>query len=119
MNTPVDPSKQQVWIPRALNGSWVGGIAQSTDEALKMIKAHEPDETKHSGYQILVETMERVLSNSIPGMQRAIRARTVKWDGDGVIPDDAATNPEKYPQVQEVVESGDGIPMRVIYKRGT
>ncbi len=50
-----------------------------------------------------------------------INHRIVKWDGDapdGGIPDDAATHPERYPQVAEVIEGGDGFfgPV-VIYRR--
>lgn len=48
--------------------------------------------------------------------------RLVKWDGDGPIPEDAATNPEKYPEVSEVLKlSGpfapDGSKPQVIYTR--
>jgi hypothetical protein len=45
------------------------------------------------------------------------RFRLVKWDGDPPIPEDAETEPQKYPQVAEVLEGGEGIPTRVIYRR--
>ena len=41
----------------------------------------------------------------------------VKWDGPGPVPDDAKDHPEKYPQISEVVRSGDNIPTEVIYRR--
>lgn len=49
--------------------------------------------------------------------KRELVHHLVKWDGDGPIPEDARTNPEKYPQVSEVIEMREGNPPRTLYRR--
>lgn len=111
-------SGQLVYIARAIDGSWVSPVpAASQEEARAQIAAHEPDVTQHSAYQILVETMHRLMTHQVKGVKARILHRLVKWDGDAPIPVDAADQPHKYPQVAEVIEGGDGMPTKVIYRR--
>lgn len=105
-----------VYIARALDKSWAA-TAESEADARRKIAAYEPDPAKHSDYQILVEPMERLLANQVPGIERGLKHRIVKWDGDAPIPDDASERPERYSQVSEVLEGGDGIPTTIIYRR--
>lgn len=121
-----------VWIPRALDGSWQA-IASSNEEALRLIAEREPDEHKRSGYQILVEPASRVPDPNfraigvrdgyglehapVQGRGVGFITRLAKWDGEGPVPDDAAIHPMKYSRVSEVIEFGDGIPTRVLYRR--
>ena len=105
-----------VYIARALDGSW-SAVANSNDGAVQLIEAYEPDVNKRSQYQILVEPLAKLLAGQIPQVSRGLKQRLVKWDGDGPIPEDAETNPQKYPQVAEVIEGGDGIPTTTIYRR--
>ena len=111
--------EQLVYIARALDGSWVAPQPAATEEdARAQIAAREPDENKRSAYQILIEPMSKLLADQIPGIRRGIKQRLVKWDGDAPIPDDAADNPSRYPQISEVLEGGDGVSTpKVIYRR--
>jgi len=109
-------NEQMVYIARALDKSWAQ-VANSEEHARQLIAAREPDIVKQSGYQILVEPMSKLMANAIPGIQRGLSQKLVKWDGDGQIPLDAADNPALYPQVAEVIESADGAPTRVLYRR--
>jgi hypothetical protein len=109
-----------VYIARAIDGSWVApNPVLSQEEAQQVIEAHEPDPEKRSRYQILAESLDKLLADEIAGIKRGLQQRLVKWDGDapGGIPEDASAHPENYPQVAEVIESGDDIPTRVVYRR--
>lgn len=105
-----------VFIARALDGSWVS-IAPTQEGAQAAIAEREPDLLKQSNYQILAEPLEKLLRNNVGGVTRSLESRLVKWDGDGPIPDDASTSPEKYPQVAEVLSGGDGRPTKTVYRR--
>lgn len=108
---------QLAYIARANDGSWAS-LAASEDQARQLIEEHEPDESRRTmDYSIIVDTMERLMANRVPGVKRGLSQRLVKWEGDGPIPDDASTDPQKYPQVLEVIEGGDGIATKVIYRR--
>lgn len=107
---------ERIYIARALDKSWAA-VATSEAHANELIAAHEPDPDKRSGYQILVETMTRLMADEIPGIRRGLQQRLVKWEGEGPIPEDASQHPENYPQVIEVVEGGDGIVTKTIYRR--
>ncbi len=110
MNEPM------VYIARALDKSWAA-VGNSQEHAQQLIAAREPDIVKQSQYQILVEPMSKLMANAIPGVQRAFTQKLVKWDGEGPIPEDAAENPTKYPQVAEVIEGGDFKETRTLYRR--
>lgn len=108
---------QKVYIARANDGSWAA-LAASEDQARVLIAEHEPDVARRdSDYRVLCDTMDRLMADQVPGVRRGFHQRLVKWDGDGPIPGDASTHPEKYPQVIEVIEGGDGIPTKTIYRR--
>lgn len=108
---------QLAYIARANDGSWAS-LAASDAQARQLIAEHEPDEGRRgTHYTVIVDTMERLMADQVPGIRRGLQQRLVKWDGDGPIPDDASTHPEKYPQVAEVIEGGDGIPTTTIYRR--
>jgi hypothetical protein len=109
-------NEQMVYIARALDKSWAS-VANDEEHARRLIAAREPDIVKQGQYQILVEPMSKLMANAIPGIQRGLVQKLVKWDGDPPIPPDAADNPTKYPQVAEVIEGGDGIPTRTLYRR--
>lgn len=109
-------NEQMVYIARALDKSWAA-VASSEEEAQKKIAEREPDVVKQGQYQILVEPLSKLMANQVAGIQRGLSQKLVKWDGDGPIPLDAADNPTKYPQVAEVIESADGAPTRVLYRR--
>ena len=107
-----------VYIARALDGSWVASNPTDTEEKARMqIEAHEPDPSRYNAYQILAELLGRVLGGRTAGVKAIVRHKMVKWDGDPPIPEDASEHPEKYPQVAEVIEGGDGIETKVIYRR--
>ena len=108
---------QKVYIVRANDGSWAA-LAANEDQARQLIAEHEPDAARRDNdYSVIVDTMDRLMADQVPGIRRGLQQRLVKWDGDGPIPDDASTHPEKYPQVIEVIEGGDGIPTKTIYRR--
>lgn len=110
---------QLVYIARALDGSWMAPTPFQTEEAAReAIAQHEPDLVKRNAYHILIEPLGRVLNGQVAGVKSGIQMRLVKWDGDGPPADDAHVNPEKYPQVAEVLEGGDGSERsKVIYRR--
>lgn len=105
-----------ICIARALDGSWVS-LATDEGDAQRQIAEREPDIVKQGRYQILWEPLSKLMANVIPGVRRGLRQTLVKWDGDGPIPEDAAANPKKYPHVVEVMEGGDGIPTKTLYRR--
>lgn len=107
-----------VYIARALDGSWAS-IAPTQEAAQASIAEREPDIVRQGHYQILAEPLEKLLAGNVAGVSRSMESRLVKWDGDGPIPEDAATSPEKYPQVAEVLSGGDGKPTTLIYRRET
>jgi hypothetical protein len=106
-----------VYIARALDGSWIGQPTNTELGSQQLIEDHEPDAAKRSNYHILAEPLSKLLANQVAGVTRMLTGKVVKWDGDGPIPDDAAQNPQNYPQVAEVVEGGDFKPTKVIYRR--
>lgn len=106
-----------VYVARALDGSWMA-VANSLEDAGKLIEEREPDLVKRSGYQILSETLANFMAGKVHGVQGAgMKSTLVKWDGDDPIPADAHLVPHKYPQVAEVIEGGDGIPTQTTYRR--
>lgn len=108
---------QLAYIARANDGSWAA-LAASEDQARQLIAEHEPDVGRRgSQYSVIVDTMDRLMADQVPGIRRGLQQRLVKWDGDGPIPDDASIHPDRYPQVAEVIEGGDGIPTTTIYRR--
>jgi hypothetical protein len=106
-----------VYVSRALDGSWMA-VANSLNEAERLIEEREPDLVKRSGYQILSETLANFMAGKVQGVKSlGMKSTIVKWDGDDPIPEDAHIHPHKYPKVAEVIEGGDGIPTQTTYRR--